>query len=220
MQHLLATLAISIVLLFNVPLIEVVPPGQPLNNRLLFLVDRSGSMHGGNFNRALLAVEYIAGQEFDDVEIGVIAFNDAPLRWAGKPESGAQEVKPGWAIPTPEAIAEVNAWLAQLGSGGDTLIINPLVAALHEPRKTLSIVLVTDGLFGRERIDEILQAIVAGQAWRDQNGYEPAVILCYGVGTAAFSDALAKIAQMGNGGYFREETSPEEPDENLMIPPK
>src|SRR5690606_27366979 len=118
----------------------------------------SGSMHGDHFDRALRAVRDMFEHPTDDLEVGVIAFNDAAIRWPGRPEPERRRpVPPGWAsLPSEESVDAANRWLEQLGAGGDTLIIPALSAALSEPRDELSIILVTDGLFGRERTDDIL----------------------------------------------------------------
>lgn len=201
---------------FNITLVEEVAQQHPLTSKLMFVVDRSGSMHGNHFNRALDAVKQVASQDFDDVEIAVIAFNDLAARWPGKPEDGDQKIPYGWAIPTPEAVEEAGDWLAELGAGGDTLIIQTMILALQEPRKELSIILVTDGLFGRERNDDILKAISDAQTWREENGFGRAVILCYGLGN--FAKPLAEIGEVGCGGYLREEIPPDEPELDPMIP--
>lgn len=193
----------------------------PMTRRMLFVVDRSGSMHGDHFHRALNAVTALLEHPTDDLEVGVIAFNDATLRWPGKPEPDrAKPVPPGWAsLPSEEAITSANRWLEELGAGGDTLIMPALRDALGEQRKELSIVLVTDGLFGRERTSEI-HALIAGlQQDREEKGLDRAVIGVYGLG--APQKILYEIAEMGRGGYLREEAPPEmEEEAPAMMPTK
>ena len=75
--------------------------------------------------------------------------------------------------------------------------------ALADDRPRMTIVLVTDGLFGRERCEDILQAITTGQERRKTR----AVIGVYGLG--ARSKALDLIAAAGGGGYVREVPDPE-----------
>ena len=106
------------------------------------------------------------------------------------------------------AVAEANAWLHKLGAGGDTLIIPALKDALAEPREELSVVLVTDGLFGRERTDDIMGLIAARQEEREKLGLGRAVIACYGLGST--QRILGRIGEVGGGGYIREQLTPEE----------
>lgn len=181
-----------------------VPPTTPITRRVLFVVDRSGSMHGDHFSRALAAVRDMLQQPTDDLEVAVIAFNDAAVRWPGKPEEGRRTVPAGWAaLPSDTAVAEAEAWLESLGAGGDTLVIPALRAALGERRGELSIVLVSDGLFGRERTDDILGMIRSMQAEREEAGLGRAVLAVYGLGPS--QKILCRIGEMGGGGYVREE---------------
>lgn len=191
----------------------------PMTRRMLFVVDRSGSMHGDHFHRALNAVSQLLETPTDDLEVGVIAFNDATIRWPGRPEpERAKPVPPGWAsLPSEEAVSAANRWLEELGAGGDTLIMPALRDALAEPRKELSVVLVTDGLFGRERTSEIHALIASLQEDRERRGLERAVIGVYGLG--APQKILYEIAEMGRGGYLREEAPPEDEDAPAMIQP-
>lgn len=206
-----ATRAASLALLTALPVwagIQLhleVEPATPLTRRLMFVVDRSGSMHGDHFDRALRAVREMFEHPTDDLEVAVLAFNDGTTRWPGRPElERRRPVPPGWAsLPSEESVAAANRWLADLGAGGDTLIIPALSVALSEPRDELSVVLVTDGLFGRERTDDIMGLIAAKQEERERRGLGRAVIACYGLGPT--QRILARVAEVGGGGYVREE---------------
>jgi Mg-chelatase subunit ChlD len=183
-----------------------VEPQSPITRRMLFVVDRSGSMHGDHFARALAAVREMFEHPTDDLEVGVIAFNDGTTRWPGRPEPDRRPrpVPPGWAsLPAEDVVADANRWLEELGAGGDTLIMPALRAALTEPRNELSVILVTDGLFGRERTDDIMGLIATLQEERERQGLDRAVIACYGLGPS--QKVLARIAEVGLGGYVREE---------------
>lgn len=162
----------------------------------MFVVDRSGSMNGDNFTNALAAVRRTIEAPTDDLEIAVVAFNDAAIRWPGRPGG---KVPQGWAsLPSSETPKAAMAWLRGLGSGGDTLVIPALKAAFADQRPNMTIVIVSDGLFGRERTTDVLAAIAAWQAARESK----AVIAVYGVGDKA--EVLCEIARVGLGGYFRE----------------
>jgi Mg-chelatase subunit ChlD len=211
------TLLAALPLFAAVQLTIEVEPQARITRRVLFVVDRSGSMHGDHFGRALNAVRGMLEQSTDDLEVAVLAFNDGATRWPGRPEPDrARPVPAGWAaLPSDDAVDAANAWLEQLGAGGDTLIIPALKEALAEPREDLSVVLVTDGLFGRERTDDIMGLIAARQQEREQRGWGRAVVACYGLGSS--QRILARIGDVGLGGYIREELPP---DEDVGIPAK
>lgn len=199
-----------------------VAPSVPITRRVLFVVDRSGSMHGDHFSRALAAVRDLSEHPTDDLEVAVIAFNDVATRWPGKPENGGRNernVPAGWAaLPSDTAVDEAEAWLAELGAGGDTLVIPALRAALAEQRDELSVVLVSDGLFGRERTVDVLSAIELAQTDRERAGIDRAVIGVYGLGTS--QKVLTEIALAGAGGYVREEVPLDEELGVLQTPPR
>lgn len=189
----------------------------PITQRILFLVDRSGSMQGDHFTRALTAFKQIAETPIDDLQIGVIAFNDEVIRWPGRPEEG---VPPGWArLPSSAAEAAQN-WLSALGAGGDTLVAPALTAALEERRPNLSIILVSDGLLGRERTDDIMRLIRVKQLDREEANLGKAVIGVYGLGPC--QKILCSIAEMGHGAYIREEVQYDEdpPPPAALHPPR
>jgi hypothetical protein len=97
-------------------------------------------------------------------------------------------------------------------------VIPALREALAERRDELSVVLVSDGLFGRERTDDVLSAIAIAQADRERLGLHHAVIGVYGLG--ASQKVLTEIAEVGAGGYVREEVPLEEDLGVLQSPPR
>ncbi|MCO5167674.1 MAG: VWA domain-containing protein [Planctomycetes bacterium] len=197
-----------------------VEPSARITRRVLFVVDRSGSMHGDHFSRALDAVRSMLEQSTDELEFALLAFNDVPTRWPGVPETDRpRPVPPGWAaLPSDTALTKANGWLEEMGAGGDTLIIPALRAALVEPRDDLSVVLVTDGLFGRERTDDIMGTIANLQEQRERDGHGRAVIACYGLGPS--QKILARIGEVGGGGYVREDMDFEDEPPGLLPPTK
>ena len=180
--------------------VQVVTPEARLTRRIVFVVDTSGSMRGDKFGKACSAVLRVAEQPVDEVEIAVIAFNHDTRRWPGIPEEG---IPPGWAaLPSLQATQAAAAFLAQRGAGGDTQVISALSQALAEPRDELSVVLVTDGLFVREKTEDVLKALEEGQKQRVKKNLKPAVLLVYGIGSEA--EVLRKLGKQGRGGYLRE----------------
>ncbi len=203
MIRLLAAALVSLPLCAVQLQVEVAPTA-PITRRVLFVVDRSGSMHGDHFSRALRAVRDLIEHPTDDLEVALIAFNDGAIRWPGKPEEAPRNVPAGWAaLPSDTVVAEAEGWLEALGAGGDTLVIPALRAALGERRAELSIVLVSDGLFGRERTDDILGVISGAQAEREAAGLGHAIVAVYGLGPN--QKVLCRIGEVGRGGYIRED---------------
>ncbi|MEZ6185319.1 MAG: VWA domain-containing protein [Planctomycetota bacterium] len=189
--------------------LTVVQPEARLTRRIVFVVDTSGSMRGNKFGQACSAVLRVAQQPVDEVEIALIAFNHDTRRWPGVPEEG---IPPGWAaLPSLQATESAAAFLAQRGAGGDTQVITALRQALAEPRDELSIVLVTDGLFVREKTEDVLKAFEDGQKERAKKKLAPAVLLVYGIGRE--SDVLRELGTRGRGGYLREVD-----DADLLLP--
>ena len=187
-------------------LVVVVEPTRPLTTHVVFVVDRSGSMAGGAFRDALTGFREVAGAPVDELEIAMIAFNNTTVRWPGKPDEETK-TKPGWAaLPSATAIDEAEAWLLDLGAGGDTYVIPALAEALQLDTDELSIVLVSDGCFGHERDGEVLGVVAGLQAQRVQRGLKPALIAVYQ--TSGFQTRLLE-ALGRDGGYLRVE--PEAP---------
>ena len=187
-------------ILLSAGFLTVVPPEARLTRRILFVVDTSGSMRGDKFGQACSAVLKVAEQPVDEVEIAVLAFNHGTRRWTGVPEKG---IPPGWAaLPSLHATQAAAGFLAQGGAGGDTQVISALREALAEKRDELSIVLVTDGLFVREKTEDVIQALKTGQEERVKNKLKPAVLLVYGIGGEM--EVLRELGKIGHGGYLRE----------------
>jgi Mg-chelatase subunit ChlD len=193
---------IALMCLFQQPLSIVVEleSKHPVTNRVLFVVDRSGSMTGDHFTRAMDAMREVASTPTDDFQFGVIAFNDTPLRWPGRPEDKGRkgEVPPGWARSAPAALAEAQMWLLQLGAGGDTRVTTALQAAMGDPATPLTVIVVSDGLFGHESPAELAKLLRELQGKRKVR----ATVWCYGLGPHQRS--LEAIADATGGGYLRE----------------
>lgn len=177
----------------------VVTPSNPLSRRILFVVDTSASMLG-HFPRALQAVAEVASQPTDELEIGVISFNDTVARWPGFPED---DLPQGWArLPDLKAVESVGQWLERQGARGGTRVVPALRLALEEPRQELSVVLVTDGRFVSDEIYQLPGLVESLQGERCRQGQGPAVILVYGVGREM--EHLRELGRQGAGGYYLE----------------
>lgn len=204
-----ALLSLLLPLLLAAPR-EVVAPSERLTDRVLFVVDASGSMHGTEFGVALRAVRSIAGQPVDALEFGIIAFSDVPSRWPGLAADG-EDLPAGWAAcPSSEAVDRAEEWLSEHGADGDTRAIPALRMALEEQRDRLSVVLVTDGGFYSETEAAIVAAVEAAQVRREELGLGRAVLLVYGVGLRT-KPVLEALGSSGRGGYFHEDTTRDEP---------
>ena len=190
-------------------LVEVVPPEVPLSNRVLFLVDVSGSMSGFKFDRACSAVLEISSQPTDDMQFALLAFDDVTRRWPGfKDEEGSEELPWGWAtLPSEEALERSTRWLSTQTPQGGTRLIQALKSAMAEDRERLSIVLVSDGMFYQETTQEILDAVERCQQEREARGAGRAVLLVYGV-SGGGSHVLEQLGKHGRGGFFREDDPP------------
>ncbi len=199
---------------------RVVPAQVPLSKRVLFVVDVSGSMAGMKFDRASQAVLEIAGQPVDEMEIGLIAFDNHPSRWPGIPEEGVEGrpgVPKGWAaLPSQEAVDDASTWLRKINPTGGTRAIPAMEAALAEDRNQLSIVLVTDGQFYQETSAKILAAVKEAQKRRVDKGLGRAVVLVYGVGDT--HSILEELGKRGHGGFYRNPDAPPVPEPVLLMP--
>lgn len=177
---------VLVALLCLLALEQIVAPTRPLGNRVLFVLDCSGSMSGGSFRRAMAETRAIAGQPTDDLEVSVITFADQVESYPG-----------GWVkLPDAEALEELHTWISgQLVPTGNTRVIPALERALRVQRRALTVVLVTDGMFA-EVDSAVLEAIKAAQAARKQR----ATVAVLGIGTPR--DVLEQIGRVGAGGYF------------------
>ncbi len=213
--------ALLLVVVFFAPsIVEVVPAKARMTKRVLFVVDVSGSMAGLKFDKASQAVIEIAGQPVDEMEIGLIAFDNAPSRWPGIPEKaqeGVPAVPKGWAaLPSKEAVDSASGWLRKINPTGGTRLIPALKSALAEDRDKLSLVIVTDGQFYQETSTKIYAALEEGQKAREAKGLGRAVVLIYGVGES--NSTLKKLGELGQGGFYRKQKEPVIPTPVMVMP--
>ncbi len=177
-------------LLILAALIAVVPASERLTNRVVLVIDHSGSM-AGRYGAAVDAARHIAQQPTDDLTLSCIAFNAETQRYP-------KTLK----LPDAEGVSELVSWLSNLRAHGSTLAGPALSEALKMSEKGLSVVLVTDGVFTAEPIESLLAQIEAAQQWRVDQGLGRAVVAVYGIGLE--SATLRRIGEAGKGGYYRE----------------
>ncbi len=202
--------------------VEVEPKAR-ITRRVLLVVDRSGSMQGDPLSEALGAVTRFLHEPVDELQVGILAFSDGTTRWPGIPEKrAARPVPEGWAaFPSKEALERAQGWLADLPARGGTNVAPALREALAEPRGELTVMLITDGKFPDSQANVLPPLVAEAQAERERLGHGRAVIACFGVGPAEAT--LIKLAQLGEGGYFREvpdeEPAPEPAPPRFDLPP-
>ncbi|MGE0712418.1 MAG: hypothetical protein AB7N76_32845 [Planctomycetota bacterium] len=197
--------------------VELIAPGKGfrVTDRLLFVVDVSGSM-AGEGERAISAVRRVLEVPTDDLQAGVIAFADAPRRWRGVPEPcrhpaseahGRRCVLPGWAA-FPGRTKELYAWLRGFRGDGGTNAASALRVALLDRNELLTVVLVSDGAFDA---DLAVSAWKVGQEVRKRRGLPPAGLMLWGAGWGAReTEALGALARASGGGLWVERQ--EEPE--------
>lgn len=191
--------------------IKVITPAKtPITNRIIFVVDCSGSMTNmGLIPKAIAWVRMISEQPTDHMEVAAIAFDEGFSRWPGVPEP--PKIPPGWAaLPSAEATNSLNGWLnaAQFILGGGTNLLPALQAALEDKRPGTSIVIVTDGGLA-DPPDRLIGMIPAKQKERGDDGRGSAILTIFGVHQpTAKIDYLVKIGEAAKdafGGYYTEE---------------
>lgn len=175
----------------------VVEARAPISKRVLFVLDRSGSMENWKFEDGVAAVFSILSQGTDDMQFGVIAFNEGFDRWPGIPEDG---VPKGWAaLPSETALKEVKSYLTSLQAKGNTLVLPAMTAALKDDVKDMTVVLVTDGAFLCENLGRAMTTIRGLQEAR-KNG--SARIFVLGVNVSYGGSFLKLVAETFDGGYY------------------
>lgn len=124
----------------------VIPPepGQ-IGKNIHFVVDFSGSMNEEDISAAIKQTIDIASQSVDEINIKVTVFGRNYVTWEGI----KNEKQPGWtSLPSNEAIEALAEWfkVVQLDNG-DTLVSNPVGAALEEDIDNLTIIVISDMAF-------------------------------------------------------------------------
>lgn len=203
MTRLLPLLLLALALQLSAQeLVETVPPEARLTNRILLVLDVSGSMAGPKLDRAIAAALQVARQGGDELEVAAVAFAGGCARWPAPAQEGS-DAPPLWVqCPDEQALAHLLAWLrTPLLADSSTHLAPALERALAEPRDKLSIVIVSDGEL--HDAPKALEVLKAGQERREKEGLGAAVVACWTIGAEA--PALNELAREGKGGCWREE---------------
>ena len=181
----------------------VVEPEARVTKRVMFIIDVSGSMTNDNrIPVAIRKMQEITNQPIDDYEFAVIVFSDNIERWEGLPD---EDTPKGWAkLPSVEAISNAQKFVSCGRDHDGTDFAPPLIAALSEPRKDLTLVLITDGIFDHAYHEApfILNTISSLQQWREKSGLGRAVIYAIEL---EHKDWLKQLVKLGDGGLFYSE---------------
>jgi type VI secretion system protein ImpC len=158
-------------------------PGPVTAREIIFVIDRSGSMHGEPLAQAVQAARQLLDRLEPEDAVNVLAFDTAVTSLAAAP------------LPAEEAnLRRAGAFLDRLRAGGGTEMLEPLRLALQMPaaggrERTRLVVFLTDGSVTGER--ELLAAL------------RPAIgrtrIVAFGIGTAVNRHLINKLAAAGRG---------------------
>lgn len=183
-------------------LVAIVHPETTLTQRIILVIDVSGSMKSeGRISRALQVVQHIMENPTDDLEVAVVTFNTIAERWPGIPEPDARDpVPPGWArLPSADALLSAQAFVESRYAGG-TDPVEAITLAISEPRDDVSVVFITDGVFDGQAC---VAAVRLAQGLRLVSGRQPAPVLVYGVGSGAEKRPhMEVIGREGGGGFW------------------
>lgn len=170
----------NLLLLAAVVLTTVVPQEKRLTNRMVFLVDVSGSMSGNDYKEAVTLIDGIVSQQTDDFKIKVIAFNGGYQEWQKKWEP----------FPSANGRKKLLKWLKGLKITGVTDPTPALKKALTYKEKNKSLVLVSDGFFHHAAFEKV---------WKKKK----LTLATLGVGIRAKTNTTMKhLGKIGKGGYF------------------
>ena len=186
--------AVSCVWLLS--LVTVVEAPEPITNKMLFVIDRSGSMRDYKLEDGITAITSMLKEPTDDARFGLIAFNGEAIRWEGIQE---EECPKGWALlPSVEAVEKATKWMGDLTVKGTTVLLPAMALALGDPTEDLSVILISDGLYNQEITEALIGSIALLQAKRKN----PARIFVIGVKARQDDPVLNWLAKTYRGGYY------------------
>lgn len=205
MKKILLALLISAPLAYGLD--TLIEPKAKITKNIFFVLDKSCSMSGDALTQGIRAVEDIALQSTDELNIAVVAFSTNKVRWPGVPHTEPDGGPPyGWAaMPSQDAGKNLMDWMNGIGPDGGT----NFTPAFHEamtatpPRKGgLTVVIISDGAFDdptnlKAKTEEL-------QKSRIDRGMEQAVLVGYKIGddnNHTFDD-IVKVGPCG--GLFHE----------------
>jgi Ca-activated chloride channel family protein len=167
-------------------LLTLVPPAgghgpAPFPRDLVVLLDTSGSMAGEPLDQARRVVAALVESLAPADRLELIAFADAPHRWASAPVAATEAAR-----------AKALRWLGVRQAGGSTEMATAIAEALRPLRAEAQrqVVLVTDGLVGFEAeiVAEVARFLPAGSR-----------LHVVGVGPAPNRALTALAARAGRG---------------------
>lgn len=172
-------------------LVPVIKPKARTTNRIIFVIDASGSMEGDPLASGIGWLHQISEQPTDDLRIGVVVFQGEPKRFVFSAKDSH-----GWLeLPNPKQLEATSRKISSKGAGGQTNVVPALQMALQDPEEDLTVILITDGVFN-EQDKEVRVALAAAQKKRKT----PAVVGC--IGTGHHRQILKDIGKAGKGGYY------------------
>ena len=192
----------------------IVAPKAMTTNRMVIIVDKSDSMDNGRLVRAISAVLLILQPHgIDEQQLKLITFNDNYNVWPGFTDPEVRKNPVEWKrriahapadwtlLPDERARGLLTGWLFSQDSTGGTTPHEAVQYAVRQPRDHITIVLISDGEFNQSRS---VQALKAGQKWREQQGLTPAILGTYGVGNARARESMIELGTLGGGGFWHE----------------
>lgn len=158
-------------------------------NRVIIVIDTSGSMDNGKLQAATKAALSVAIQPTDDLEIGVITFQSEAEWLTHDTKNGSSK---WFKLPSVHVLAALKKKLLALTSDGSTYPETALIKAYATP--TQAIVMITDGDF------YLSPNIVSNvkryrKALADRNIFVPPLII---MAIQSTKNDLAKLQHLAN----------------------
>lgn len=182
-------------LLVALLIVALAPTTRPGKN-FAFAIDVSGSMRKEDrLGRAVRGYLDIAQQGSDDYAMRLRVFDNHARAW-----------RAGWVnLPDKLAVDAAHEWLLKQAARGGTRVGPVLAESIREPRRELTVILISDGQFYQETGTRILNTVAKAQAWRVEQGLGKAVVAVVFVGNHEPSALMLQLAKEGGGGCFRVE---------------
>lgn len=188
---------------------EIVERTEPITTDVIFVVDRSCSMSGNEFDLARGVVRgMLEDWAVDELRVAVISFDTRWSRWPGEDDPS---IPPGWGYDSPDTADEIDLWLGGRPPTGGTLFLGPLTDAIADPVDPLTVILVSDGEMEGEVYQHVMEQIEAAQQRREDRGQPRAVIGAVQIGNHPVGIWLEELASRGHGGLIRIMPPNEEP---------
>lgn len=223
-----------------------VAPTTPTTKRIVIVMDVSGSMNDDSkFEKAFGCLLPYLTQGNDGYQVALIAFDGSTYRWEGVREQHCPVcteeargcdwsanckhgpctfkkercVPEDWSALPQDLAGQASKLLNSLLTQGVTRVTPALTQALKEPRKELTVVLISDGIFNMTSGTKLLAAVDKLQKWRltehdrfcrlKTSAVNPckgclgmAVITTYSVANFE-STVMTKLGTKYGGGVFR-----------------